>query len=139
MTTKKPNIKTIMNMIKLVPFRLVLAAILFLAVQSSAWAHAFLDYADPKVGSTVTNSPPVIKIWFTQQLEPVFSSIMVQDEQGKEVDKKDMHLDDKHKTLLILSLPHLSDGTYTVTWHVVSVDTHRTQGSFKFTIKTAQK
>jgi copper resistance protein C len=128
-----------MKMIKLIPFRWSLAVILFLAVQSSAWAHAFLDHADPKVGSTVTNSPPIIKIWFTQQLEPVFSSIEVQDAQGKQVDKKDMRLDDKDKTLLIVSVPKLPDGTYTVIWHAVSVDTHRTQGRFKFTVKTAQK
>jgi copper resistance protein C len=128
-----------MKTIKLIPFRWGLAAILFLTIQSSAWAHAFLDHANPKVGSTVTNSPAVIKIWFTQQLEPVFSSIKVQDTQGNEVDKKDVHLDDKDKTLLIVSLPQLPDGTYLVTWHVVSVDTHRTQGSFKFTVKAAQK
>jgi copper resistance protein C len=128
-----------MKIIKLIRFRLVLVAILFQAIQSVAWAHAFLDHADPKVGSTVTNSPPVIKIWFTQQLEPVFSSIMVQDEQGKQLDKKDMHLDDKDKSLMIISVPGLPAGTYTVIWHAVSVDTHRTQGSFKFTIKMAQK
>ena len=128
-----------MKITKIIPIRLSLAAILFLAIQSQAWAHAFLDHADPKVGSTVTDSPAVIKLWFTQELEPVFSSIKVEDAQGQEVDKKDMRQDDKDKTLLIVSVPQLPDGTYTVTWHVVSVDTHRTQGTFKFTIKTAQK
>jgi copper resistance protein C len=127
-----------MKMIKLIPFRWGLAMVLFLAVQSQAWAHAFLDHSDPKVGSTVTNSPAVIKIWFTQNLEPVFSSIKVEDVQGKEVDKKDMHLDDKDKSLMIVSVPPLPHGTYTVTWHAVSVDTHRTQGHFQFTVKTAK-
>jgi methionine-rich copper-binding protein CopC len=112
-----------------------LVVVLFLALQSHASAHAFLDHADPKVGSTIANSPAEVKIWFTQELEPVFSSIQVADEQGKEVDKKDVRLDSKDKTLLIVSLPPLAAGTYTVTWHVVSVDTHRTQGHFKFTVK----
>ena len=111
------------------------AAIVFFAAQSQAWAHAFLDHAVPKVGSTVTNAPTEVKIWFTQSVEPVFSSVVVQDDKGKEVDKKNMHPDDKDKSLLIVSLPPLPDGTYTVIWHVVSVDTHRTQGHFKFTIK----
>lgn len=128
-----------MKMIKMISFRWSLAVILFLAIQSPAWAHAFLDRADPKVGSTITNSPPVIKIWFTQQLEPVFSTVVVQDAQGKQVDKKVLHLDNKDKTLVIVSVPKLPDGTYTVIWHAVSVDTHRTQGTFKFTIKTEQK
>jgi len=107
----------------------------FLALQSTAWAHAFLDHAEPKVGSTVTNSPTEVKIWFTQELEPAFSSIEVQNAQGKEVDKKDVHVDAKDKSLLEVSLPQLPAGTYTVAWHVVSVDTHRTQGHFEFTVK----
>jgi methionine-rich copper-binding protein CopC len=129
------NMKTITCNIQIVSFRWSLAIVLFFAVQSHAWAHAFLDHADPKVGSTLTNSPTQIKLWFTQNLEPAFSSFEVKDGQGKEVDKKDIRQDDKDKSLLIVSVPPLSDGTYTVTWHVVSVDTHRTQGHFKFTIK----
>jgi methionine-rich copper-binding protein CopC len=113
----------------------ILAAVLFLALQTRAWAHAFLDHAEPKVGSTVTNSPAEIKIWFTQNLEPAFSKLEVQDAQGKEVDKKDAHLDDKDKSLFLVSLPELPAGTYTVIWHAVSVDTHKTQGTFHFTIK----
>jgi hypothetical protein len=112
-----------------------LAAILFLALQSHAWAHAFLDHAEPKVGSTIANSPGEIKVWFTQNLEPAFSTLEVQDAQGKEVDKKDAHLDAKDKSLFLVSLPQLPAGTYTVIWHAVSVDTHKTQGRFEFTIK----
>jgi methionine-rich copper-binding protein CopC len=125
-----------MKIIKKIPLRWSLAAFLFLAIHSQAWAHAFLAHADPKVGSTVTNSPAQIKIWFTQSLEPVFSSVEVQDAKGKQVDKKDMHLDDKDKSLMIISMPPLPDGTYTVTWHAVSVDTHRTQGHFQFAVKS---
>lgn len=127
--------KTITHIVQIGSFRCLPAVLLFFAVQSQAWAHAFLDHADPKVGATVTNSPAQIKLWFTQNLEPVFSSVVVQDDTGKEVDKKDMRQDDKDKSLLIISVPSLPNGTYTVVWHVVSVDTHRTQGHFKFTIK----
>ena len=112
-----------------------LVAILFLTLQTHARAHAFLDHAEPKVGGTVTNSPAEIKIWFTQNLEPAFSKVEVRDAQGKEVDKKDAHLDIKNKSLFLVSLPQLPAGTYTVIWHAVSVDTHKTQGRFEFTIK----
>jgi methionine-rich copper-binding protein CopC len=125
-----------MKIIHIIPIRWTLAAILFLAIQSQAWAHAFLDHADPKVGGTVTNSPTEIKMWFTQNLEPAFSTVEVQDVKGKQIDKKDAHLDDKDKSLFIITVPSLPDGTYTVIWHAVSVDTHRTQGRFKFTVKT---
>jgi hypothetical protein len=112
-----------------------LAAALLLALQTHARAHAFLDHAEPKVGSSVTNSPTEIKVRFTQNLEPAFSKLEVRDAKGKEVDKKDAHLDDQNMSLFIVSLPPLPSGTYTVIWHAVSVDTHKTQGHFEFTIQ----
>jgi copper resistance protein C len=112
-----------------------LAAALFLAFPALALAHAFLDHAEPKVGATMDASPTEVKIWFTQNVEPAFSSIQVQDAQGKQWDKNDTHLDDKDKSLLVVSVPTLPPGVYTVTWRVVSVDTHRTQGHFEFTVK----
>ena len=80
-------------------------------------------------------APVDVKIWFTETLEPAFSIIEVTDANGKKVDKKDSHLDDKNKTLLIVSLEQLGEGTYKVHWRVVSTDTHTTQGDFKFTVK----
>jgi methionine-rich copper-binding protein CopC len=106
-----------------------------LALPASAWAHAFLDHADPAVGSTVATSPTEVKAWFTQSLEPAFSTLVVKNEKGDQVDKKDAHLDPKNAQLFIVSLPTLPPGTYTVVWHAVSTDTHKTDGTFKFTIK----
>lgn len=112
-----------------------LVLLLTFTFQSIARAHAFLDRADPRVGSTTSKAPSEVRIWFTQRLEPAFSNIQVFDAEGKEVDKRDTHLDPNEKSLLIVSLPELAVGAYKVSWHVVSVDTHRTQGDFKFTVK----
>lgn len=117
----------------------ILVILLSTAGLSQVRAHAFLDRADPKVGSTVTTAPEEIKLWFTQDLEPAFSSIEVRDAAGHEVDKKDVHPDIKNKALLIVSVPPLAAGTYTVLWRVVSVDTHKTQGHFEFTLKPDTK
>jgi methionine-rich copper-binding protein CopC len=103
--------------------------------QSVASAHAFLDHADPKVGSTADKPPTELKIWFTEEVEPSFSTITVSTSDDKQIDKKDSHLDEKDKKLLIVSLPALAPGTYKVHWHVVASDTHTTQGDFKFTVK----
>ncbi len=110
---------------------------LLLALPSPAWAHAYLDHATPKVGSTVTSPPAKVKIWFTQELEPAFSSVEVKNSRDQEVDKQDAHVDAKDKSLLEVSLPPLPAGTYTVIWHAVATDTHRTQGHFEFTVKSA--
>jgi methionine-rich copper-binding protein CopC len=115
----------------------VLAAVcLAMMIPAAAWAHAFLDHANPKVGSVITQTPQEIKIWFTQEIEPDFSVIEVRDSQGIQVDKQDTHQDSSDKKLLIVSVPKLGAGEYTVTWKVVSTDTHHTHGDFKFTIKT---
>jgi len=45
-------------------------------------AHAMLDHASPRVGSTVAPAPKEVVLWFTQKLEPAFSSIEVRNEQG---------------------------------------------------------
>jgi len=101
---------------------------------SLAGAHAFLDHATPAVGSAVRASPAQVKLWFTQKLEPAFSSVRVLDRSGKQVDKGDPQVDRADATLLFVSLPQLAPGTYRVTWRVLSVDSHVTDGDFTFNV-----
>jgi copper resistance protein C len=115
--------------------RVILALLLFVAVGSARLeAHAFLKRADPAVGSTVQTSPGEIRIWFSEKIEPAFSTIQIFDVSGKEVDKRDVHSDRSNQALLRVSVSPLSPGTYKVVWRVVSVDTHVTKGSFTFRV-----
>ena len=86
------------------------------------------------MGSTIQVSPSEVRIRFTENIEPAFSSIQVFDASGKEVDKRDVHLDRSDRALLHVSLPRLGAGIYKVVWRVVSVDTHVTNGSFTFRV-----
>ena len=97
-------------------------------------AHAFLEHADPAVGSTVRTSPGEIRIWFSENIEPAVSTIQVFDASGKQVNKSDVHPDHSTQALLRSSLPPLHAGTYKVVWRVVSTDTHVTKGSFTFRV-----
>ena len=97
-------------------------------------AHAFLKDAEPAVGSTVQTSPNEVRIRFTENIEPAFSSIQVFDPSGKQVDKHDVHLNPSDPALLHVSLPRLGAGIYKVVWRVVSVDTHITNGNFTFQV-----
>jgi copper resistance protein C len=97
-------------------------------------AHAFLDHALPAVGSAVRAPPPQLKIWFTQRLEPAFSKVQVFDNSGKRVDNGDSRVDGADARLLTVSLPRLPPGTYRVTWRVLSVDTHITEGDHTFEV-----
>ncbi|PYL51654.1 MAG: copper resistance protein CopC [Verrucomicrobia bacterium] len=97
-------------------------------------AHAFLERAEPAVGSTVQTSPSEVRVLFTENIEPALSTVQVFDASGKEVDKRDMHLDRLNHALLRISLPRLEAGTYKVVWRVVSVDAHVTNGNFTFRV-----
>ena len=52
-----------------------------------AQAHAFLDHAEPRVGSTVPTAPRELSLSFTQNLEPAFSTVEVRDANGARVDQ----------------------------------------------------
>jgi hypothetical protein len=98
-------------------------------------AHAFLDHADPAVGSTVPAPPTVIHLWFTQELEPAFSSATVTDPSGASMNDGAAAIDPNNKSELTVKLKPLPAGTYTVKWHALSVDTHTTEGDFTFQVK----
>ena len=114
---------------------LILTAALLLTFGSRAWAHAFLDYALPEVGSVVNKSPSHILICFTSGLKYHGSWIKVFNAKGKEVDKKNSHSDPKDWCKLFVSVPKLPPGRYKVSWHADALDGHITEGTFKFTIK----
>jgi methionine-rich copper-binding protein CopC len=112
----------------------IILLLIFVAGSARLEAHAFLQRAEPAVGSTVQTSPSEVRIRFTENIEPAFSSIQVFDPSGKEVDKHDVGLDRSDHALLHVSLPRLGAGIYKVVWRVVSVDTHVTSGSFTFQV-----
>jgi len=114
--------------------RLLAVAALLLA-PSWAWAHAFPDHSEPRVGHTVEASPPAVRIWFDGRIEPVFSTLRVEDAGKRRVDKGDARVSSADGTLLEVGLPSLPSGRYRVYWSVVARDGHRTEGDFPFTVK----
>ncbi|MBV8140432.1 MAG: copper resistance protein CopC [Verrucomicrobia bacterium] len=114
--------------------RLFLTTLGFLAVAQAGWAHAFLDHADPAVGSKVHGSPRVVKLWFTEKLEAALCKLQVFNESGQEVDKRDQASSAGDPASLTVSLPPLQSGKYKVVWRAVSVDTHVTKGDFQFEV-----
>jgi len=98
-----------------------------------AFAHAFLDHASPSAGAELRAAPTAVHITFTEGVEPHFSSIEVLDAAGKRLDSGDPHTEGPIESLAV-DLPKLPPGTYTVIWHATSVDTHRTEGKFTFSV-----
>ena len=115
-----------------IPSILISLALLLGVGSVGAHAHAMLDHADPRVGSTVTAAPREVSLSFTQDLEPAFSTMEVTGPSGQRVDDGKPRIDGK-----VMHVPVRTDqpGTYQVKWRVLSVDTHTTEGAFSFTLR----
>jgi methionine-rich copper-binding protein CopC len=105
----------------------VLAALTLGAV--NAQAHAHLQTADPSAGSTIRAVPERVLLTFSERIEPSFSTIEVRNTAGNRVDQGNAMVSGNQ---LSVGLGPLPPGTYRVDWRVLSVDTHKTHGSFSF-------
>jgi methionine-rich copper-binding protein CopC len=111
------------------------------AICSAAWfapiaaqAHAQLDHARPAPGSTVSEAPKEVAIWFTEALEAKFSTIEVRDAKGTAMQAGPATAAPDNTAELRVSVRPLPPGTYKVIWRALSVDTHRSQGTFTFKV-----
>ena len=109
----------------------VTSALLTLSAGTAARAHAFLDHAEPRVGNKVASPPREVTLWFTQKLEPAFSSVTVTNASGERVDSGRPRISGNQMSV---PLRASGAGTYHVNWHVLSVDTHTTDGNFTFQV-----
>lgn len=111
-----------------------MAAMLFSLGTTGAQAHAHIHQAVPAPGSIIRQAPDTIALTFNEAVEPAFSTIEILDAKGAHVEVgKVRSAQDDAKTLRIgAKLP--GPGVYWVLWRVLSVDTHRSNGDFTFTL-----
>ena len=110
------------------------SAALSLSGVAAAFAHAHLVRATPAEGGTVKSAPNEVTLKFNEKLEPAFSSAVIRDSAGKQVDRADAHVDTVDRTVVRVSLPPLDPGIYTVEWRAMSSDTHKINGNFTFRV-----
>ncbi|MDI4235650.1 MULTISPECIES: copper resistance CopC family protein [unclassified Bradyrhizobium] len=111
--------------------RPTLSLLLLLLATGEAAAHAFLDHAEPRVGNKVASPPREVTLWFTQKLEPAFSTVTVTGPAGQRVDTGKARVSGNQMSV---ALKPGGTGAYHVNWRVLSVDTHTTDGSFSFLV-----
>lgn len=115
--------------------RLGLALAVCALTAVAAAGHAVLQRAEPRVDSRLKRSPDEIKLYFTERLEPAYSSVRVLNDQGAQVDRRDSRVDRANPTLLRATFSPLTRGTYRVQWRVLSIDGDVTEGTFTFRIE----
>ena len=112
--------------------RTFLAGALLATFASAGSAHAFLRHADPGAGATLKAPPAKVVLAFSEKLEPVFSGVTVTNAAGRSVEAGSPTVGGN---AIVAPLLPLGPGRYRVTWHAVSVDTHRTEGAYSFTVQ----
>lgn len=102
---------------------------------SAVSAHANLERADPAPNTALSEPPTVIRLWFTEPLEPNFSHINLRDVDGSIIQTLPSQIDPADPKMMFLTPGSLPDGLYTVSWRAVSTtDGHQTIGSFPIAI-----
>lgn len=104
-----------------------------LAPLAGAVAHASLDHADPRVGSTVRGSPAEVRVWFSEAVLPA-TTLRVLDQSGAPADQGNTAVDPADHKLVKVSLRPLAPGSYKVLWRATTDDGATTVGSFGFTV-----
>ncbi len=113
--------------------RIVSTIAVFLVLTGTvAQAHSMLEHAEPRVGSTVKTAPHEVVLSFGQKIEGAFSTVEVTDAAGHRVDEGKPVVDG---AVLHVPVAISAPGLYRVKWHVLSVDTHSTEGAFTFQVR----
>ncbi len=101
---------------------------------SPAFAHAFLKHSVPAAGSTVKMPPPALLLAYTEDLEVPFCTVTVISAAGAAVQTAKPQPVTGHRDEISVPIHITKPGRYTVSWHALSVDTHKTQGRFNFIV-----
>ncbi len=113
----------------------LLVALLAVAAAVPASAHAMLERTSPGADSVVARAPDRVDVTFSESVSLVPGAVRVYDGALREVDAGAASHPDGDPTSAVVDLPPgLAAGTYTVTWRVVSADSHPVSGGFRFSI-----
>lgn len=110
---------------------LLLASALALGLAGPALSHAVLLGSTPRADASLDSSPPQIIFNFNEYVGPIFIKIL--DRTGLEVGDPDAWRADGNDIIMPLT-GELPNGTYIVTYRVISADTHPVGGSVIFAV-----
>lgn len=107
------------------------ALLLFLLAAPAAWAHASLISTDPADGQVLSASPETITVTFSERVSLADTGNALLDATGSPASAQ---ITARDNTVLITPDEELSDGSYIVTWRVISLDSHPVAGGITFAV-----
>lgn len=110
-------------------------AIATVAIAGQAFAHAHLESSVPADKAVVKTAPTELDLTFSEELNPKFTGITVTGPDQKAVKTGEAMLMDDDQMLMVPVSDTLTPGIYTVEWHALSADGHKSKGKYSFTVK----
>jgi copper transport protein len=111
------------------------ALVVVLAVPASA--HAILESTSPADGSVISQSPSQVTMTFNENVEIQLGAVRLFTCSGSRIDIGAPRHASATDHEVVVSVPHLSNGTYLVSWRVISAYSHPVHGGFTFTVGQA--
>src|SRR5215212_10305436 len=118
---------------------LIIISLILLPTIPKSYAHASMIASTPNPFQSLPSAPSKVDVQFSEPVDLHYSKLTVLDENGKQVDNKDVQYVNGDETFLSVTLPPgLPDGAYTVNTRVLSsVDGHVTEDAFLFAVGEA--
>jgi methionine-rich copper-binding protein CopC len=121
--------------------RLMMGGALILALaaclqSAPVLAHAMLVKAEPPRRAVLTKPPARVQLWFNEEIEKDYASLAVLDGAKAAVTDAKPTIALEDPKAIVLPLPELAPGKYTVKFRVLSVDGHVVDTSYDFTVKS---
>lgn len=116
-------------------FLAAVAGLSALALATQASAHAHLTASDPAANAVVA-SPKQLTLHFSERLNTKFSGLtLTMANMGNMAVAAQVAVGKDGASLVATPTQTLAAGAYKVSWHAVTADTHRTEGSYSFTVR----
>ena len=118
--------------------RVVIGAVMAMTMcvyVAPALAHSMLVKAEPPRRAVLTTAPAQVQLWFNEEIEGDYASLVVLDAEKHPVTEIKPKLAPDDRKSIVLPLPELTPGKYSVKFRVLSVDGHVVNSYFDFTVK----
>ncbi len=114
-------------------FLLLFISFIALVAPLNVSAHAILLDASPREGSQLKKMPDKVSLTFNERLGEGVFNLQVRNDKGKLITTKKATMNRTNQTIS-LDVPSSKKGIYTVSYSVISADSHPVQGTYVFSI-----
>ncbi|MGH7619840.1 MAG: copper resistance CopC family protein [Gemmatimonadaceae bacterium] len=118
--------------------RSIMAALVVTFVAPAAPPHAALTRAEPAVGGHTATAPKVLRLWFSEAPEVLFTRLALSDSSGVAVTLGKVQKGDTKLEIRSKIAGPMHAGRYAVTWRTAAADGHATSGTFAFTVDASR-